>query len=504
MERLPFFGWGVSAYPRWNNLMNRSGIILLGLGPGDPQLLTRQAWGILENIPEIYLRTGQHPVARGFPPSLKLHTFDYLYESGRSFEDVYTSIIEQVLALAQRPQGVVYAVPGHPFIAEATAPEIAKRARVENIPVQVVEGLSFLEPVFSALGVDPLPHTAIIDAFEFVLAHVPFFPPDAPAIIAQIHSRALASDVKLTLMEIYPHDHPIYLIHMAGNPDVIVEQVPLYELDRSEHIGLLTTLYLPPLVKGTSFESFQEVIAHLRAPDGCPWDREQTHQTLRPHLLEETYEVLSALDADDPRALCEELGDLLLQIVLHTQVATDEGTFCMPDVIYGIYNKIVNRHPHVFGDVSLADAESVLRNWEHLKALERENSGHVEASLLDGVAPVLPALSQAQTYQKRAARVGFDWKDIEGVLSKVLEEVEEIRKAENDQARAAELGDLFFVLVNLARWFNIDAESALREANIRFRKRFGYIENAAREQKRSLADLSLDEMEALWQLSKKR
>jgi tetrapyrrole methylase family protein / MazG family protein len=483
--------------------MNRSGILLLGLGPGDPQLLTRQAWGILESIPEIYLRTGQHPVVAGFPPALKIHSFDHLYESGENFEDVYASIVEQVLALAKRPQGVVYAVPGHPFIAEATAPEIARRARAEDIPVQVVQGLSFLEPVFSALGVDPLPHTAIIDAFEFVLTHVPFFPPDAPAIIAQIHSKGLASEVKLTLMESYPDDHTTYLVHMAGNPDANVEQLPLYKIDRSEHIGLLTTLYLPPLVKGTSFESFQEVIAHLRAPDGCPWDREQTHQTLRPHLLEETYEVLSALDADDPRALCEELGDLLLQIVLHTQVAMDNGSFCMPDVIYGIYSKIVNRHPHVFGDVDLADAESVLRNWEHLKALERVNSGRAGASLLDGIAPALPALSQAQTYQKRAARVGFDWKDIEGVLNKIVEEVEEVRKAENDQAWAAEVGDLFFALVNLSRWFNVDAESALREANIRFRERFGYIENAAREQKRSLADLSLDEMEALWQISKK-
>jgi tetrapyrrole methylase family protein / MazG family protein len=484
--------------------MNRSGIILLGLGPGNPQLLTRQAWEILESIPEIYLRTGQHPVVSGFPSSLKIHSFDHLYESGLSFDDVYESIIEQVTTLGRRPQGVVYAVPGHPFIAEATAPEIARRAGAENIHVQVVEGLSFLEPVLSALGVDPLPHTTIIDAFEFIKAHVPFFPTDAPAIVAQIHSKALASNVKLTLMESYPDDHPIHLVHRAGTSDVLVEQLPLYEIDRSKHIGLLTTLYLPPLVKGTSFESFQEVIAHLRAPDGCPWDREQTHQTLRPHLLEETYEVLSALDANDPRSLCEELGDLLLQIVLHTQVAMDEGTFCMPDVIYGIYSKIVNRHPHVFGDVDLADAESVLRNWEHLKAVERKNSGRGEASLLDGIAPALPALSQAQTYQKRAARVGFDWKDIGGVLDKIVEEVEEVRTAENAQARASELGDLFFALVNLSRWFNVDAESALRESNIRFRERFGYVENAAREQNRSLADLSLDEMESLWQTSKKK
>jgi tetrapyrrole methylase family protein / MazG family protein len=483
--------------------VTNTGVILLGLGPGDPQLLTRQAWAILDSIPEVYLRTIQHPVVKGFRRELKVISFDQLYESGGSFDSIYAQIIEQVLDLARRPEGVVYAVPGHPFVAEATSPEIARRARAEGITLQVVEGLSFLEPVFSALEIDPLPRTAIVDALEIASAHVPNFPPDGPAIIAQIHSPMIASEVKLTLMDIYPDEHPVYLVHMAGNPDMLVESLPLYEIDRSKQIGLLTSLYVPSLVQGTSFESFQEIVAHLRAPDGCPWDREQTHQSLRPHLLEETYEVLSALDSNDPRALCEELGDLLLQVVLHTQVATDEGTFSMPDVIYGIYTKLVRRHPHVFGNIDLADAESVLRNWERLKAAEREESGQRETSLLNGVAPSLPALSQAQIYQERAARVGFDWDNIQGVLDKISEEVKEIRQSEDNQARASELGDLFFALVNLARWFEIDAESALREANLRFRNRLEYIEKAALEQRRPLSDLSLDEMEALWQLAKK-
>jgi tetrapyrrole methylase family protein / MazG family protein len=483
--------------------LKETGITLLGLGPGDPVLLTRQAWEILERIPEIYLRTDQHPVVHGFPESLKVNSFDALYESEDTVEGTYEQIIEQVLRLGRRPEGVVYAVPGHPFVAEATSPEIARRARAEGIPVRVIEGLSFLEPVFTALEIDPLPRTAVVDALEIASAHMPNFPPDAPAIIAQIHSSRIASDVKLTLMEAYPDDHLVQLVHRAGNPDVLVEAVPLYEMDRSKQIGLLSALYIPPLVQGTSFESFQEIIAHLRAPDGCPWDREQTHQTLRPHLLEETYEVLSALDADDPLGLCEELGDLLLQVVLHTQVATDEGTFTMPDVIYGIYKKLVNRHPHVFGNVDLADAEGVLRNWEKLKAVEREESGRGDVSLLEGVAKTLPALSQAQTIQKRAARVGFDWPDIQGVLDKIVEEVEEIRQAQDTQSRASELGDLLFAIVNLARWFDIDAESSLREANLRFRSRFGYIEKGAMQQNRPLSDLSLDEMEELWQLAKK-
>jgi tetrapyrrole methylase family protein / MazG family protein len=255
--------------------VTNAGITLIGLGPGDPQLLTLQAWKILESVPEIYLRTNQHPVVQGLPEGLRLNSFDALYESSDTFDTVYAQIVQQVLDLGRRPEGVVYAVPGHPFVAEATSPEIARRAREEGIPFKVVEGISFLEPVFTALEMDPLPRTAVVDALEIATAHVPSYPPDAPAIVAQIHSPRIASEVKLTLMEIYPDDHAVQLVHMAGNPGSVVESLPLYEIDRSKQIGLLTSLYVPPLVQGTSFESFQEIIAHLRAPDGCPWDREQ-------------------------------------------------------------------------------------------------------------------------------------------------------------------------------------------------------------------------------------
>jgi tetrapyrrole methylase family protein/MazG family protein len=198
------------------------GITLLGLGPGDPELLTRQAWRLLESSPEIYLRTRQHPTVAGFPASVQLFSFDNLYDNAPSFEDVYSQIVEQVLALGRRPQGVVYAVPGHPFVAEATGPEIARRARQEGLPVHIIEGLSFLEPVFSELGLDPYPHTALVDALELSIAHVPPFPPSTPAIIAQIHSPAVATQVKLTLMVLYPDQHPVQLVHAAGTPQAQV------------------------------------------------------------------------------------------------------------------------------------------------------------------------------------------------------------------------------------------------------------------------------------------
>jgi tetrapyrrole methylase family protein/MazG family protein len=480
-----------------------SGITILGLGPGDPGLLTRQAWQVLESSPELYLRTRKHPVVDSLPADIQIYSFDDLYEASQTFEEVYEKIVQRVLELGRRPQGVVYAVPGHPYVAEATSPEIIRRARVEQLPVRVVDGLSFLEPVFTALEIDPYPNLALVDALELVASHVPSFPTNYPALIAQIHSPAVAADLKLTLTSLYPDEHPVKLVHAAGTAQQRVENLALYEIDRSLHIGLLTALYLPPLGANTSFEAFLEVVAHLRAPEGCPWDREQTHLTLRADLLEETYEALAALDAGDPQGLREELGDLLLLILLHTQIASDDGEFTMADVLRGVNTKIVHRHPHVFGDVKAADAGAVLKNWERLKAEERASQGKGEASLLDGVSLALPALLQAEQYQKRAHHVGFDWPDVGGVRAKLDEELHEVDAAVGQAEQSFEIGDLLFAVVNLARWFHLDAESALRESNARFYKRFSSIEAAARSQGRAVSDLSLDEMEALWQQAKK-
>jgi tetrapyrrole methylase family protein/MazG family protein len=479
-----------------------SGITLLGLGPGDPAKLTREAWDVLGSIDEIWLRTKQHPTVAGLPVSIKVHSFDDLYDTSDSFESVYSAIVDKVLELGRLPEGVVYAVPGDPFLAEATCPVIAQRAQIAGLPLRIVSGLSFLEPVFAALGLDPYPHLTLVDALELSQAHIPAFPPDMPVLIAQIYSRMVAAEVKVTLNTIYPDEHPVRLVHAAGTKDENVEDLPLYKIDRSEKIGLLTVLYVPSLGEGTSFEAFQEIIAHLRAPDGCPWDKEQTHQSLRSHLLDEAYETLEAMDGEDPFKMTEEFGDLLLQIVLNAQIASEEGEFGMPDVLKGIYDKIIRRHPHVFGEVQVDGVGGVLKNWEKLKADERAGSGEPEKGLLSGVPLALPALIQAQEYQDRAARIGFDWPEIEGVLEKIAEEIEEVREAANEEELAGELGDLLFALVNLARWKKVDAESALRGTNIRFKKRFGYVEAGAKKQGKKMQEMTLDEMESLWQEAK--
>ena len=478
--------------------MNNPGITVVGLGPGDPGLLTRQAWDLLGEIKEIYLRTRMHPIVAGFPVGLRVHSFDHFYEKGASFEEVYENIVDTVLSLGQQDAGVVYGVPGHPFIAEATSPEIAHRAKETGIPFTVIEGLSFLEPMYSLLEIDPFPQTSLVDALELAVGHHPPFPPSAPAVIAQIHSPSVASDLKITLMGVYPDQHQVQLVHGAGTKNAFVESMALYEIDRNQNIGLLTALYLPPLESGAAFEVFQEVVAHLRAPDGCPWDRDQTHQSLRPYLLEETYEVLAALDSADQDALREELGDLLLQVVLHAQIASEYGEFSMGDVLLGINNKLIRRHPHVFGDLDLDDKQKVLENWEKIKSTEREQDGNKVNGVLEGVSQALPALVQAEAYQERVNRVGFDWLNIQGVFEKIAEELSEVREAVSAEEQEAEIGDLLFAVVNLARWLKIDAESSLRSASARFRKRFEDLESTVNAQGREVSNLTFEELDALW------
>jgi tetrapyrrole methylase family protein/MazG family protein len=476
-------------------------ITVVGLGSGDPMSLTREAWEVLADATEVYLRTGDHPVVAGLPRGLQVKTFDHLYQELDDFEAVYQAIVAKLLELAYRPGGVVYAVPGDPTVGEATLLALQREAAEVGLSLRIVHGVSFVEACLAMIGIDALDGLHIADALDLAGGHHPPFSPDSPVLIGQLYSRLVAVDVKLTLMNQYPDDHPVQLIHAAGTPRAEVEALLLHEIDQSLKIGSLTALYVPELPTESAFESFQETVAHLRAPDGCPWDQKQTHKTLRTHLLEETYEALQAIDADDMPALREELGDLLLQIVLHAQIATEYGEFSMADVIAGIQEKIVRRHPHVFGGVRVTDVELVLHNWEALKAAEREDEGEGKG-LLDGVPLGLPALSQAAEIQDRVKRVGFDWPELEGVLLKIIEELEEVGHATEPTSQTAEMGDLLFAVVNYARWLGVDPEAALREANIRFRRRFGQLEMAAKAMGRELSGMSLEEMDALWEATK--
>ncbi len=248
------------------------------------------------------------------------------------------------------------------------------------------------------------------------------------------------------------------------------------------------------------FATLVDIIARLRAPDGCPWDRKQTHTSLRENLLEECYEVLEALDEGDSGKLCAELGDLLMQIVLHTQIATEAGEFELEDVVNGINTKLIHRHPHVFGSLKVKDAEEVLVNWEALKKEERGT----DTSMLASVPKQMPALGYSQEIQRRVVRVGFDWEDIDGVIDKLAEEVSEFKQAATEEQREQEFGDLLFTLANIARRLGVDLEATLRQANRRFYRRFTYMEELCRQRGLDLAKLSFDEQNTLWEEAKQK
>ena len=363
--------------------------------------------------------------------------------------------------------------------------------------------LSNLKLVFKALGVHLVSQITLIDARILAAQHVPSYPPSAPALVVNLDSTELTNKVKHALLALYPATHPVSLVHIPGSGDVSVEKLTLSEMDPPSGLESQSVLYVPALGASYSFEAFQNIIARLRAPDGCPWDKKQTHQSMRSDLLEETYEVLAALDADNPLAMREEFGDLLLHVVMQAQIAAEYGEFTMADVLHGIHTKIVRRHPHVFGGLEIEGEQDILANWEQMKAEERAENGRVEAGLLDSLNLALPALVQAEQFQARAARMKFDWPEITGVLAKVFEEIQEVQQAENEAELHAEIGDLLFAVANLARWYMVDAESALRQANQRFRERFKYIEQAARSQSKQVSDFSLEEMDQLWEAAKR-
>lgn len=478
-------------------------IVIAGLGPGRADDVTRRVWAALAAAQTVVLRTERHPCVPELPPVPNRVTCDDLYESHDAFADVYDAIVARVMDYAAAGD-VVYAVPGDPMIGEATTAKIHAAAEAAGIPVEVLPGVSFIEPSLALVGVDGIDGVQLHDALVVGAMHHPQINPDYPALISQVYNATVASDLKLSLMNQYPDEFPVVLIHGAGSSNARVERVALYEIDRSAHVNHLTSLYLPALGDMSSFERFQEIIAHLRAPEGCPWDKEQTHESLRKFLVEETYEVLDAIDREDWDALAEELGDVLLQIVLHTQIAIEDGEFMMSDVLRAVNQKMLRRHPHVFGDVVASDADQVVTNWEAIKQREKAGKGEVQGSLLESIPAGLAPLAQSLKLQHKAAKVGFDWPGIGPVADKLREELAEFLDADTPDEQMKELGDILFVVVNLGRHVGIDdPETALRLTNHKFRARFQAVERGVAASGRPWETFTLDELDVFWNAAKK-
>jgi len=466
-------------------------IHIAGLGPGRAELLTIDVRDLLASGMPIILRTRHHPTVATIDAEGSFADCDDLYNASASFDLVYDRIVDRVINAA-RSGDVVFAVPGHPLVAERAVVGIIARAESEGVSLQIHPGLSFADAAATALRRD-MATVQLCDALDLRI--------DAqrPALVSQLYDRDTATALKLALLDVYPPDHPVTTLTALGTSDESVRITPLSELDHrpASHLDSIFLPELGPLEDLRRFDGLYAIIERLHAPDGCPWDREQTHTSLRPHLLEEAYEALEAIDAGDPARLIEELGDVLLQVLMHAAVATRTGEFTFADVTGHISRKLLRRHPHVFGDATAKTAEEVWQSWEALKQAEKPRS-----SILEGVPSSLPALAASQSIQGRARRIGFDWPDVEGPLEKLVEEVQEFARAQGASDREDEFGDILFVLANVAQRLGIDAEQALRRANTKFRRRFGAVEEIARTRNVDLKDLDLDALDALWNEAK--
>jgi tetrapyrrole methylase family protein/MazG family protein len=495
-------------------------ITVVGLGSGDENQLSLGIWKKLQSAGQVYVRTEHHPVIgylrqNGIEPV----SFDEYYTNNGRFEDVYETIADRLIAEAASFAGeIVYAVPGHPRVAERTTRLLEQRCPASGIAFAVMGGESFLDQAFLRFGFDPIEGFQLLDAADLRSS---MLNPLLHTVIGQVYDGYTASDVKLAMMEVYPDDYPVTVGHSLGiEGDERIVTIPLYELDRQPDFGNLSLVWVPrsddEQLRMRSFSRLHEIVAVLRSPEGCPWDREQTHLSIRKNLIEETYEVLETIDDDDPDAMREEMGDLMLQIMLHSQMEEEAGSFNVYDVIGELNAKLIRRHPHVFGDKAAGNAAEALVNWEQVKKEEKRNKGlDMETqSALAGVPRDIPALMKAWKLQKKAAQVGFDWDRMEDVLSKVEEELDELKAeielpgqaehADTDlDKRKAELGDVLFSIVNLARFLKIDPEEALAMTNRKFVQRFAYIEERVRLSGKKLVDTGLEEMESYWREAKK-
>lgn len=492
-------------------------LTVVGLGSGDPDQMTLGVWRRLQAAKKIFVRTAEHPaMSMLLEIGMEYTSFDTLYEQHDSFPDVYKAIAEALISEAKSmstsvDEPIIYAVPGHPMVAERTVQLLREQCPEAGIELQIIGGESFLDQAFISLGIDPIEGFALLDAAELQPS---LLQPQLHTLIGQVYDAFTASDVKLALMERYPDDYEVVVGHALGvaSQQQII-RVPLYELDRTPGYGNLSLIWVPrsddAALRNRSFERLHEIVSILRSPEGCPWDQEQTHQSIRKNFIEELYEALEAIDNDDPDAMQEEFGDVILQVMLHSQMEEETGAFSVYDVIQSLNEKLIFRHPHVFGDVDASNSEEALVNWEQMKAEEKRIKGTdvSRTSVLDGIPPDLPALMKAYKLQKKAAKVGFDWDELGLVLAKIEEELAELRAAitlQSEEEQASELGDLLFAVVNASRFIHADPEEALSRTNKKFRSRFEYIEEQLRISGKNFDQTDLTEMDRWWEEAKRQ
>lgn len=477
-------------------------IEIIGLGGGD---LNQLPLGIYKKLiytnDEVFVRTIDHPVIQTLMnEGVMFKAFDNIYKQESTFENVYDCIVEKLLNEAQN-KNIIYAVPGHPMLAERTVQLLQMQ---EDISIEIVGGRSYLDDLFTSLKIDPIEGFQLIDANNFSRSEINY---QNHIVFCQVYDKFIASEVKLTLLEDLPTDYPITIVNAVGSSDESIRTISIKDLDRDSKITNLTSVYVSPVPKNMlnhTFNRLREIVSTLRGPKGCEWDKSQTHETLREYAIEEVYELVDAIDSGNEEGIIEELGDVLLQVVLHSQIGEDQGYFSMDDVIEGITEKMIYRHPHVFGETTVHSIDDIHKNWDMLKLKEK---GHVRKSILDGIPKNLPSLAKALKIQKKAAKVGFDWDDVKGIWLKLEEELEEVKEAINIKSWNEvenELGDVLFAVVNLARYYHVNPEVALNKVIGKFSSRFHYIEKKLAKEGKSFEQTTFIEMDKYWDEAKKR
>ena len=498
--------------------MNRPVVTVVGLGPGPLGLVTQETRDAIAGATTRFVRTTRHPSAALVGDAI---SFDDEYERHDTFAEVYAAIATRVSEAALRDGSALYAVPGSPGVLEDVVQRLLADTRLD---VRVMSAVSFLDLAWLRLGIDPVNHSVrLVDAHRFAEVAAD---DSGPFLVAQCHADWVLSEVKLA-HDTARGDEPVVVLHHLGLPDEQVVTTTWDDIDRLERAhGVvadhLTSIYIAQLAEPIAGEMARLHRLARTLREQCPWDREQTHASLVRYLIEETYEVvdaLNALDADDPTtddALIEELGDLLYQIEFHTTIAEQEGRFSLADVARATHDKLVRRHPHVFGDTSATTAGDVVKTWDEIKQAERAERGtqansksqHAtdEPDFFAGVARAAPSLSLAQKLQKRAAEVGFDWPDVAGATAKLTEEIAELHDATqtgDPDAVRMELGDVLFSVVNVARKLGLDAETALRQASDKFVVRFTRVQQLATQRGLDLTNCDLAQLDALWDDAKR-
>lgn len=479
-------------------------IKIVGLGPGSREAITMGTFELLKNSKNVYFKTEIHPNVEYLKQSgIKFKSYDDKYENFEEIEGICESIAKDLIEKHKKTTEIVYAVPGNPLVAEKSVSNLIELCKKENIEVQVFPAISSIDAMIESLKLDPVKGIKIIDALD-IKKHI--LDKRVGTIVTQVYNKSVAAEVKLALIEYYDPNMGIYFVRAAGVKELeSIRKIPLCELDKQEDIDSLTSVYIPMNLQAPKdFYDLLDIMKTLREENGCPWDREQNHKSLKRCLIEECYEVIEAIDKEDEENLVEELGDVLLQVVFHSQIGKEEGNFNINDVVKGICNKLINRHPHVFGKIKVNNCEEVLSNWESIKKQEKGFETYTEE--LTHVPRSFPALMRAEKVQKKASKLGFDWKDIKPALEKVIEELNEIKqvyKSQNKEKITEEVGDLIFSTVNIARFLDIDPEYALNYTIDKFIARFNYIEGKGIETDKKITEMSLEEMDTFWEMSKK-